>query len=123
MERINADLTTGRDNLAQLLGEAQTQEKEAQEPERLSEEDTLKRLRKALEEIDDERIAILDRHHDMVAKSQKANMEYLKKKLAEKRVFESEKVDDMLIEKAIIERINARNRVEEDVLKRNLKDG
>ena len=121
MERINADLTTGRDDLAQLLGEAQG--KETQEPERLSEEETLKRLRKALEEIDDERIAILDRHHEMVAKSQKANMEYLKKKLAEKRVFESEKVDDMLIEKAIVERINARNRVEEDVLKRNLKDG
>ncbi len=116
MERINADLTTGRDDLAQLLGEAQ--EKETREPERLSEEDTLKRLRKALEEIDDERISILDRHHEMVAKSQKANMEYLKKKLAEKRVFESEKLDDMLVEKAIVERINARNRIEEDVLKR-----
>ena len=32
MERINADLTTGRDDLAQLLGEAQG--KDAQEPER-----------------------------------------------------------------------------------------
>jgi len=123
MERINADLTTGRDDLAQLLGEAQTQEKETREPERLSEEDTLKRLRKALEEIDDERIAILDRHHEMVAKSQKANMEHLKKKLAEKRVFESEKIDDMLIEKAIIERINARNRIEENARKRSPKDG
>ena len=121
MERINADLTTGRDDLAQLLGEAQG--KETQEPERLSEEDTLKRLRKALEEIDDERIAILDRHHEMVAKSQKANMEYLKKKLAEKQVIESEKLDDMLVEKAIVERINARNRIEEDALKRSLKDG
>ena len=121
MERINADLTTGRDDLAQLLGEAQG--KDTQEPERLSEEDTLKRHRKALEEIDEERLAILDRHHEMVAKSQKANMEYLKKKLAEKRVIESEKLDDMLVEKAIVERINARNRIEEDALKRSLKDG
>jgi hypothetical protein len=122
MERIPAGVAPHTDVPVQLQGEM-PQETGPREPGRLSGEDVLERLRKALAEIDDERLAILDRHHEMVAKSQKMTMEYIRKKLAEKRIFDAEQLDDALLEKAIVERINSRNRLEEDALKRNLKDG
>ena len=62
---------------------------------------------------------MMDRHHELVARSQKLNLQRLRKKLAEERIRRAEERNDLLQEKALVERLNARNRLEADALRRS----
>ena len=92
-------------------------DREADNPSRS--EGVSERLRRALEETDHTRNDMMDRHHELVARSQKLNLQRLRKKLAEQRIRQAEEREDLLQEQALVERLNARSRLEADALRRS----
>lgn len=84
-----------------------------------TEENIAERLREALESLDHTRNDMMDRHHELVARSQKLNLQRLRKKLAEQRIRQAEEREDLLQEQALVERLNARSRLEADALRRS----
>jgi TFIIF-interacting CTD phosphatase-like protein len=75
-------------------------------------EKALDRYTEAVQATDEERNRILDRHNEIVAESQKKLKEYAQKKQLEERRREEEDREDLLTEQALIERLNARKRLE-----------
>jgi hypothetical protein len=76
-------------------------------------EEAEKRYVQALAEVDEERNRIMDRHIESVAKYQKMLEEYRRKRAREEEIRAEEERSDQLNERALLERLEARRRLEE----------